>query len=140
MNETSRQIIEQRNRIRGLTNKVELSYPTGKVIVNVTEVWSNISEGVHVARCSLDNNICTVLNIVFEKGGFIGEHSHDDNEKTMFVIDGSIYDHVNDKMIVEGEVYKIAKGQPHGFKSDYALCTVTFKPPFKRETNAKASN
>lgn len=81
--------------------------------------------------CDLNNERISVFNVMMHEGSEIAKHSHRKETETIYVIEGSIIDLVNGVTTTEGHVYRISPGQLHHIKSDFAMITITFKPPFK---------
>jgi hypothetical protein len=81
--------------------------------------------------CNLNstNSDITIINVKFEKNGFIPPLSHD-RLKTIYVIHGEVEDAVNNRTFKQGDVYRIEPNIVHSLKSDYCLLTITWEPAY----------
>jgi quercetin dioxygenase-like cupin family protein len=95
------------------------------------EYYRDIAKGVKSIVCSLDSDECTVFNVIFEAGGHIPVHYHDE-EETIFVVTGSIVDLQTGKGTMAGQVYRIPPMRNHEIVSDNARLVVTFKPAIQQ--------
>lgn len=93
--------------------------------------WTEMFPNVHSILCSLSSENITVLNSKIEKGGHIPAHFHLDRDEHIFVVDGQITDTISQITTIAGNSYIIPKGTLHEIVSDYALLTVSFKPPYE---------
>jgi mannose-6-phosphate isomerase-like protein (cupin superfamily) len=87
--------------------------------------------------CSLNKEIntndMTIVNIKYEKNGYLPPHTHDRIE-TVYVISGSFFDECSDKTYNEGDSVIIQPGTIHSSRSDNCLLTVTWRPAFNTLT------
>lgn len=88
---------------------------------------------VHQRLCSLSDKVdMTVVNVMFDKGGYIPPHTHDRIEKT-YVLDGEYYDPVAKKNFYKGDIQVVHPKQVHASISDYCLLTCTWEPAYPVE-------
>lgn len=115
-----------RNRIR----EIKIQFADEANPVPVGDKWTFIAKNADAVRCSLDNPASTIINIRIGRNGRIGPHTHKKHSKQVHVIDGRVFDFVNNKHYNSGDVFNIKAGQRHGVESDYALLTVVYRPAF----------
>jgi quercetin dioxygenase-like cupin family protein len=128
-----------RSEISKMANRVTHVFDKQLVDFNITEEWRSIAGNVNAIECVLNSPECTVINMVFDNGGFIPRHKHNRQEE-IFVVSGEIHDSINDVHITQGGVYIIPPNKPHEIRSDKAKLTVVFRPPFPKVIlNAKSS-
>lgn len=87
-------------------------------------------KNVRLILCSLNqqsDESLTVANCVFDEGGEIPIHRHV-NKEHICVLAGSLTETVSGKVFRADESLTVHADQLHGFKSDYALLTVTWRP------------
>lgn len=126
-----KQVKQKHEEIRNMASKIHMIYEDEVVPVPVPSFsWVEIAENVESIECSLTNAISTVVNVRFNKGGFLREHHHD-REEIIHVIEGEI--EVNGDIVKEGQSCRIPAYQLHWIKSDYARLTMVFRPPFPKE-------
>lgn len=130
-NSVSTQLTREHNKIAKMAVRIEMRFEEKIVHHDIVKVWKKIAHSVDSIECALNGDDCTVLNVVFEKGGKIGKHHHS-NKEVIFVAKGQIHDNCNGITTNENETYVILPNRPHEIVSDYAKCTVVFKPPFPR--------
>ena len=123
------EIKSYRNEIREIASRIVMSFDGYSQDVDLGSQYEYIGRAVKAARCNLITENSTILNVMFQKGGFLGKHSHKAQRKIVHVIEGTLRDFVNDVNLKEGDVYTIEKGKEHGFVSDNALLTIRFIPP-----------
>ena len=84
--------------------------------------------------CSLSSTQAdlTVINVKFEKEGFIPPVKHD-RLKTIFVIHGSFTDTVTGITYNAGDVCKLPPFTLHSLKSDDCMLSITWKPAYKEQ-------
>lgn len=94
---------------------------------------TNGIKNVHQRLCSLaDSTNTTVVNVIFEKDGYIPPHTHDRIER-VYVLDGEYYDPVSKQVFSKGQVQSIPPNTLHACRSDYCLLTVTWQPAYTTE-------
>ena len=130
-NSISTQLMQEHNKIAQMANRIEMRFDKKIVHHDIVRVWQTIAPSVDSIECALNGDDCTVLNVKFEEGGKIGKHSHS-NEEIIFVAKGQIHDNCTGITTNENQTYVIPPNRPHEIVSDYAKCTVVFKPPFPR--------
>ncbi len=108
-------------------------------IWNVGDRWQEFYKNVHFIKCSLSNENATILNVKFD-GGKIPTHQHLDRDIYVYIVDGQLIDSHNEITKKEGDVYKISAGIMHSLESNYALCTITFKPPYQLQEKYVTTN
>ena len=133
-------LCDLRNKITAQINQVTIYSETCEPLKHQTQEfclnqdgWSEYQDfNVQAILCDLNNpdRGITVINCVFNKGGYIPPMSQD-RTKSIFIIDGSVTDTVNNKTFKGGEVYTLEPGTIHSLKSDDCLLTITWKPAFK---------
>lgn len=124
------EIKQKRGEIKEMASRIKMRYEQTEEEMDVGMEWVDISPNVRTVRCSLSSETCTVLNVRFSKGGHIPRHAHPERREDIYVIDGSLRDVANNVDLVVGDHYAIPAGLPHEFESDYALITITFRPPY----------
>lgn len=89
-----------------------------------------IYQNVRLILCSLNqqsSESLTVANCIFDEGGEIPAHKHH-NKEHICVLAGELTETVSGKTFRADESITIHADQPHGFTSDYALLTITWRP------------
>jgi len=97
------------------------------------EDWHYYDEfNCHAILCSLSDKKrdITVINVKFDKGGYIPPLKHD-RIKTIYIIHGKLMDEYNDTLLKEGDTYRIEPDRIHSLKSDDCLCTISWKPAYE---------
>jgi quercetin dioxygenase-like cupin family protein len=108
---------------KGDKESICLSVPSDQYVSEI--------KNVHQRLCSLsDNQNMTVVNVIYNKGGYIAPHTHDRVERT-YVLDGEYFDQICEKTFKKGDTQEIPANTLHASKSDYCLLTVTWQPAYK---------
>ena len=96
--------------------------------------WTDIGHRVRFAENPLPAQASTILDVVFEPGGYIDRHNHPHHEETVFVIEGSIGDADTGVIVKEGGLYIFPAGQFHTISSENgARIVVIFRPKMPEE-------
>ena len=134
----------EREYIRGLGRLVsrlsEQDPPVDVLIGNEHFDTPELHHNVRLVICDFNESSqesVTVANCIFDKGGEVSEHLHS-NSEAIYVISGSLTETVSGKTYSSGEALMIPSNQLHGFQSDYALISITWRPElFFTEVNSE---
>lgn len=122
---------------RGIRTALLGESPKPEVVL-WTDHWTRlIRTNVDARVCSLSTKTqaMTVVNVVFGEGGYLEPHAHDRME-VVHVMDGEYVDPVTNRRYRKGDRQIIAPYQEHGIKSDYALLSITWEPPYPEISEA----
>jgi len=127
------ELLEIRNGIKRKAN-VAMKWKGDKESICLSvpsDQYASEIKNVHQRLCSLsDKQNMAVVNVIYNKGGYIAPHTHDRVERT-YVLDGEYFDPICEKTFKKGDTQEIPANTLHASKSDYCLLTVTWQPAYK---------
>lgn len=134
MTDYQKQAKEIRKDIKKMA-KIALTWKDKKEETQIIQSDKFIEEvtfkNVHQRLCSLSDNVnMTVVNVLFEKDGYIAPHTHDRIEYA-HVISGSYTNPITNITYTQGMTEVIPPHTLHASKSDHCLLTVTWQPAYE---------
>jgi len=127
--ELENRLAEVHKNLLEFSTQIDINFEkTGQEFIRI-DGWTPIGHRVKIVEYQLPTQHSTVMNVVFEPGGYIDRHNHINHEETIFVIEGSVGDADTGAIIKENGVYVIKAGDFHTISSEIGARTVEiFRP------------
>lgn len=108
---------------------IDMHFDTGKTNSPITNSWTMLADGVQQIEGAHSSQTATILNVVFAPNSLLPRHFHNNNEETIFVIEGYIVDNETGIKTEPNGVYTIPAKQPHEiYSKSGALVNMIFRP------------
>ena len=130
---TEKKLWSAHNKIKAFAAAVDMNYLDYRDNALFNNQWQGVvgAKGVRQIECALPTKLTTLLNVVFQPDSEIPPHFHEQQEETIFVVEGSIIDKETNTKISQGQTYVIpAKQVHHMYSLNGALLNVLFRPKF----------
>jgi hypothetical protein len=119
---TEKKLEEIRNELYNKANLNNKDYY--KTLLN--KEWIVLDEGVYEKKCNDDDIVNKKFYLVFEENTILENHNHLDNIEEIFVISGTLTEMINNKILKQGNVYKLPKNKKYKLYSEKGCkCKVT---------------